>query len=173
MKYFNLTIACAVLLAIGSIATAADSPIAGVWSYTRTHLQAISYADGSEVDRVTEAVNPRLFIFTNGGHYSQVGVNGTEKRPLRAEVDEGAMGGPKLSTEQKLAEHGPLIAESGTYTIDGNVVTMRPIVDKIPDYMQGDGVGDATAEFAIDGDTMTWIRRTEAATITDTYVRIE
>lgn len=151
----------------------ADENLAGVWSYEGTHLTAISFEDGQEFERVTPAANPRIFIFTAGGHYSQLGITGEEARPLRAESGEGAMGGPKLSNDQRLAEYRPLVAEAGTYRAEDGVIYMRPLIDKVPDYMLGDGQGDSEASYVIEGEVMTFVRTTDAATIRDTYRRLE
>lgn len=167
----SIILAAAALLM--SFSAQANPDLVGVWSYEGTHLTAVSWETGEEFDRVTPAANPRMFIFTESGYYSQLGITGDEQRPLRSESGEGAMGGPKLSNEQRLAEYRPLISEMGTYEVDGNMLNMRPLIDKVPDYMQGDGLGDSQAEFSIDGDVMSFIRTTEAATIRDTYRRVD
>lgn len=156
-----------------AFAVQANENLVGVWSYEGTHLTAISFETGEEFDRITPAANPRMLIFTEGGHYSQLGITGEEQRPLRAESGEGAMGGPKLSNEQRLAEYRPLIAEMGTYRVEGDMLHMRPLIDKVPDYMLGDGSGDSQAQISVEGDVLSFIRFTEAATIRDTYRRVE
>lgn len=153
-------------------AWAGDS-IQGVWQFEQSHLQATNRETKEPFERTTPAGNPRIYIFTKG-HYSYMAISGDEPRPLRSAAGDGRMGGPKVPAEQRLKEYRPLDVETGTFSIDGDRLAMRPLIDHIPDYMLGDGKGDREAWFRFEDDKLILVRKTdEGATITDTYGRLE
>jgi len=155
------------------LAAYAENPIEGVWQFEQSHLRAINRETKEWFERTTQATNPRIYIFTDR-HYSYMAISGDKARPLRKNAGEGRMGGPKVPADQRMAEYRPLDVETGTLTIEADKITLRPLIDHIPDYMLGDGTGDRTVWFVIDGDALTLIRRTdEGATITDSYARLE
>ena len=174
MKQSLKSIICGAAFAACSLFAHAENPIAGVWSFEYTFLKATSFETGEMFEEERNHGVKRIFIFTEN-HYSQFAINSETPRPLRAESGEGAMGGPRLQDEQKLAEYGPMDVETGILlpgTEEGMFV-LRPLLDQIPDYMKGDGAGDRNIWYEVDGDSLTLVRRTEGAVITDYYTRLE
>lgn len=161
-------------LAAFSLSARAENPIAGVWSFEYTFLKARSFQTGEMFEEERNHGVKRIFIFTEN-HYSQFAINTETPRPLRAESGEGAMGGPRLQDEQRLAEYAPMDVETGILLPgdEENMFVLRPLLDQIPDYMLGDGAGDRNIWYEVDGDSLTLVRRTEGAVITDYYTRLE
>jgi hypothetical protein len=137
-RHLALTTGLAILLAACSQpgtpeATLPASALAGAWAVT-----AIEHADGSVID----PAQPGLFVFT-GHHYSAVHSTTAGPRPHSAT--------PFAATdEEALAQFRSLIVNTGTYTVDGQTVTFRPMVARSPEFIGG----EAAAEFAVDGDRL-------------------
>jgi len=49
-----------------------------------------------------------------------------------------------------VAHYDTIIVNSGTYTISGSKITLRPVVAKSPEYIGG----ESTMEFSMDGDML-------------------
>ena len=157
----------------------AQNPAVGAWEYVSTvttipkaqarGVDVSAIPDGGSIETRAEASVTRQRVYLFGAdYYSFFGLDSNEPRTLRRDVDEGATGGPKLTNEQKLREYNPLDVEFGSYSVVGNEIQLKPILDKVPDNMLQDGSHDRSMVFEIDGNTMKIIRDT-GVTIVDTY----
>ena len=91
-----------------------------------------------------------LFMFTESGHYSIMYIVGDAREPLGANPTDEAIA----------AAYGPFVANSGRYSVSGNVITYEAFVAKDPAYMAGfeptGGDGNAqTMTFGIEDGTLT------------------
>jgi hypothetical protein len=115
-------------------------------------------------------VQPALLIFT-GKHYSVVVDTAAHPRPVTPFKVAG-----QPTAEEAIARWGPLVANSGTYEVAGNVVTSRPVVNKAS-VNQGGGYFER-ATFKLDGNNL-WMTSVENKAgkspypITGKYVRVE
>lgn len=134
--------ALVVTAACGQAAEPAPStnPLHGVWSVT-----AVDPGDGSPVISPSQ---PGLYIFAEG-YYSAVYAPRAEPRVPSAIAFQ-----PTL--EERAAQHETIIVNTGTYEVSGSTITYRPIIAKSPAFVGG----HATAEFTIDGDTLTLLEKT-------------
>jgi Lipocalin-like domain len=114
-----------VVLLTAAMALAADSPLAGVWQ-----LDAGQAAAG-------------LYLFT-ATHYSMVLAN-TDRPDI---ADTG-----KASADELRALWGPLLANAGTYEVSGDLITIHPVVAKIPVVMKPGA--NEVYRFHIEGKTLT------------------
>jgi hypothetical protein len=135
----------------------AKSPVEGVWKVAE--VQVIGGANPG----TNASPQPGLYMFTKG-HYSVMTINGDKARtalPQGGGQGRGRGQAP-LSDAEKLAlyEHwSPFTANSGTYTIQGNMLTTRPLVAKNEGVMQGT---PQSREFKIEGTTL-WLIAKPAA----------
>jgi hypothetical protein len=108
--------------------------------------------------RVFTNIQPNLTIVT-AKHYSRVEVHAESPRPT---VEDAA----HATADELRAVWGPLFAEAGTYQLNGNVITMRPIVAKNPAAMTQGAFG--AYAYKVVGDTL-WItpQRTDKGPVTD------
>jgi hypothetical protein len=130
-----------VVLAIGGLAVvsvaarrtaiAADNPLQGVWRVMDAQGQP-----GSGV-----------YIFTEK-HYSMM--TASTDRPDITDTSQA-------SADELRALWNPMIANSGIYDVEGNLITIHPIVAKIPVVMKP-GAFEVYA-FAIDGTTLSLTQR--------------
>ena len=86
---------------------------------------------------------PGLYIFTQK-HYSIMLVTGTKPRPKYEAAN-------KATDADKIATFDAFTANSGTYTISGNVLKTRPLVAKNEFVMSGP---EQESEVKIDGNTL-------------------
>ena len=115
-----------ILAAAPGIALAADSPLAGAW----------------QVDAGT-APHAGLYLFT-GSHYSMLAA--TTDRPDVADTN-------KATADELRAVWGPLLANAGSYDISGDLITIHPLVAKIPVVMKAGAT--EVYRFHIEGATLT------------------
>ena len=66
-----------------------------------------------------------LFLFTASGHYSQMWVPTTDRPALPDEPSDAELA----------AAYNTFIANSGRYTVDGNIITFEAYMGRDPDYM--------------------------------------
>lgn len=111
--------------------------LVGVWSVTER-------TTGVDEPETVSPAQPGLYIFTKG-HYSAVFVTGIEARKASRTSFEP-------SDEEKVAQHETIIVNAGTYTIDGDVITFKPIVAKIPEFMGG----ESRSKFDIKDDVLSF-----------------
>lgn len=113
------------LAVVASTASAADSPLVGTWQ--------------SEPGQAGAA----LYIFTPK-YYSM----------MRALSDRPDIADTNSATADELrATWGPLVANSGAYDVSGDLITIHPIVAKIPVVMQPGA--NEVYRFRIAGKTLT------------------
>ena len=122
----NWLIHLLILMAALSIALAADSPLMGVW----------------QVD-AGASTQAGLYMFT-ATHYSMLAA--TTDRPDIADTN-------KATADELRAIWGPLLANAGSYDISGELITIRPIVAKIPVVMKAGS--NEVYRFHIEGKTLT------------------
>jgi hypothetical protein len=94
----------------------------GAWSIT-------SATSGDDTNDNPQA---SLFIF-HDGYYSWLSLNGTDERPKYNDGESRAT----LSHEKLQAIVVPVISNSGTYSVDGNTITLSPSVAISPNLMDG------------------------------------
>ena len=123
---------------------ATASPLEGVWSMT-----ASDPGDGSPLIDPSQA---GLYIFAEG-YYSGVYAPGPDPR-----VPSETMFQP--TPDEMLVQYETIIVNTGTYEISGSTVTFRPIIAKSPGFVGG----QATAEFQVEGETLTLTFQTIVAT---------
>jgi hypothetical protein len=107
-------------------ALAADSPLVGAWQ--------LDSAQSAQV---------ALYLFTPT-HYSMI-LAGTN-RPDVADTS-------KATADELRAIWGPLLANAGTYEISGDLITIHPLVAKIPVVMKPGA--NEVYRFGIEGKTLT------------------
>jgi hypothetical protein len=134
----------AVLLGVGLLTSgdvaAQSTSIQGVW-------QVVEVTLGGPSARTIEISEPRpnLTIIT-ARHYSRIQVE-AETRPVLADVS-------KANADELRAAWGPFSGEAGTYTIERNLITMRPIVAKNPAAMAPKSF--STWSYKLEADTL-WV----------------
>ena len=96
--------------------------VQGVW-------QAVEVTIPGPVKRTITTAEPRpnLVVIT-ARHYSRVQVEAEGPRPAVTDV-------MKASADDLRAAWGPFYAEAGTYELNGNVITLRPVAAKNPAAM--------------------------------------
>lgn len=117
-----------------SLSAAADNPLEGVWQ--------VVDVGGTPV--------AGLYIF-RGSHYSMMYT--TKDRP---QIDDTN----KATADELRAMWGPMAANAGTYEVSGNLLTIKPIVAKIPVVMK-DGANEVYA-FRIDADRLSLTQQRNA-----------
>jgi hypothetical protein len=160
------------VLAFTSLSLLAQSTpsIQGVWrlvevTITNPNVQYDSLPKGTHTN-----LQPALLIFT-AKHYSFVGDTAAHPRPVIPFKVAG-----KPTAEEAIARWGPVVANSGTYEVSGNVITSRAIVNKAS-VNQGAGYFER-ATFKLDGNNL-WMTSVENKSgklpypITAKYVRVE
>ena len=111
---------------------AAGSPLQGAWQVTNP-------AGGSGM--------AGIFIFS-GTYYSMMAAS--TERPDITDLS-------KASVDEMRALYGPMVGNAGAYEIAGNMVTIRPVVAKIPVVMKSGAY--EVYEFKIENNTLTLSQR--------------
>ena len=92
-----------------------------------------------------------LFLFTiirdDGGSYSMMFVPGTEPRAEYASE--------QMTDAETLAAYGSFVANSGRLTVDGGSLTYEAYMAKDPNYMASWEDNSATADWTVEGGTLT------------------
>ena len=168
----------------------AQDPLLGAWKYVETETlvpKELAAQRGSDVSDIPDGgfvinraeaseTRQRVYSFTNG-YYNYFGLDSSSPRTLRRDVDEGATGGPRVTSEQKLREYNALDVEFGSWSREGDLISMQPMMDHVPDNMEQDGSHDRQVRVQVDGDMLKIVRSTAAepgqgAHITDLYQRM-
>jgi len=123
-------------------------PIEGVWKVTEI---VVTGADAANV----ATPQPGLIIFARK-HYSVIWIPGNQPRSL--------FKGEDPTNEEKIAAYDSFVANSGTYEVAGETLTLHPVVSRSPNFMAG---GAAKNQFRIEGTTLWLIQKN-----TDLSVRI-
>src|SRR2546422_2897642 len=113
-----------------------------------SHAPAVSAA-ASELQGAWQVTDARagLYIFA-GTHYSMMAA--TTDRPDITDLS-------KATREDLLALYGPMLGNAGVYEVAGNLVTIRPVVAKIPVVMKPGAF--EVYEFRVDGNTLSLTQR--------------
>jgi hypothetical protein len=128
----------AVLTGVNFAAEPAMPSVQGVWQV----VEVTTTGPGARTIPIPEP-RPNLTIIT-AKHYSLVQVE-AESRPALADS-------AKASADELRAVWGPFYGEAGTYTMDGNLITMRPIAAKNPAVMASGAFVTYTVK--LDGNSM-------------------
>src|SRR5215510_10622856 len=121
-----------------------------------THSRIASAAAGTPLEGVWQVMDvggqpaAGVYLFT-GKHYSMMFA--TTDRP---QIDDTS----KATADELRAMWGPMAANAGTYEVSGNLVTIRPIVAKIP-VVTKPGSNEVYA-FRIEGNTLSLIQQRNA-----------
>jgi len=118
----------------GIVRAAADNPLEGVWQVMDVGGQPVA----------------GMYIFTSK-HYSIMFA--TTDRP---QIDDTS----KATADELRAMWGPMAANAGTYDVSGNLVTISPIVAKIPIVMKP-GANEVYA-FRVEGNTLSLTQQRNA-----------
>jgi len=129
-----LAVVVVFVLAHISVSAAASGPLEGVW----------------QVKDVGGMPVAGLYVFT-GTHYSMMFA--TKDRP---QIDDTN----KATADELRAMWGPMAANAGIYEVSGNLVTIRPIVAKIPIVMK-EGANEVYA-FRIEGNILSLTQQRNA-----------
>ena len=151
MTFFHRLFKLALLVTVTLAALSCGAP---EQASTKTAAQNITAANLLEgVWRETEIVatgrwqsiqnpQPSLYIFTPT-HYAMMGTIGEHPRALYKSFDP--------TNEEKIAAFDSFWGNSGTYEVTGDVLTIRPVVARNPNFMAG---GFDKLQFSVDGDTL-------------------
>jgi hypothetical protein len=121
----------AFVVADATILRAADSPLQGAWQIVDQNGRP----------------GPGLYIFAKS-HYSMMTAG--QDRPDIVDISQA-------TADDLRALYGPMAANAGAYEVSGDLVTIRPVVAKIPVVMKP-GAYEVYA-FAIEGNTLTLTQR--------------
>lgn len=136
----TLGLLCALLLtSVIASGQQKATPLTGAWQVTKVQGR------GPDAHSVSDP-QPGLYLFT-GKYFSVEMVMGNAPRPIHPTSTEVA----KAPAQDILAVYGPLVANSGTYEVDGDTLTLHPTVSKNPELMGG----RVTYSFKVEGNTLT------------------
>jgi len=123
----------------------AGNPLDGAWT-----LVAIQNSNDSGTTNSTPQES--LFLFA-GNHYSMAYVEGAQRAPYYATRF-------NPTDEENLARVKSMTVNAGTMEIEGNRITVHPLVARVPEFVGG----RADHEYTLSGDTLTlhWLRTTSA-----------
>jgi hypothetical protein len=130
---------------------ATRSPLMGAWKVTE-----IADANASPITNP----QPGLYIFA-GQHYSFARINGTKPLPSYPSND-------KATDADKVAVFNSLYLNTGTYSVNGNVLATKAMVAKSAFAIGGAG---NQYEFAINGNNLVLTQKPSGAVIK--LVRVE
>lgn len=157
-------VSCVAMCLVSVNAQTGRSPVEGVWKITAIEVTGPNPTSNSNPQ-------PSQYIFTRG-HFSVLRINGTMPRPVLPPLK--TPGSPTDAEKVQWYEHwAPITAQSGTYMIAGNVLSLRPLVAKTQGVMAGSG---AQGEFKLQGnDTLMFIQKSQdgKSTQTTTLKRME
>ena len=130
-----------VMVAAGALGTnAASSPLKGAW-------KAVNVGAGPNVRRTVG-----LAIFTDT-HYSIMVFDAEAERPDVADIS-------KASADEMRGLWAGWVANTGTYDVNGDLVTIHPAGAKIPLVMKPGA--NEVYRYKIDGNTVTWTQQRNA-----------
>lgn len=122
----SLVLAAILLVGASTAAPAADSPLAGVWQLDEAQSGMVGF-----------------YIFTPT-HYSMMAAT----RDRADIVDTN-----KATADELRAMWGPMLANTGTYEISGDLMTIHPVAAKFPVVMKPGA--NEVYRFHIEGNTLT------------------
>ena len=134
----SILVPLAVSLAGCQAQPAADvGPVEGAWRLTA--LVNIA-ADGAR----TEVTPQESLIFFGRDYYSMAYAFGDQRSPYYAERF-------NPTDEESLARMNSMTVNTGTYEVDGSQLILRPLVARVPEFVNG----LAEHEYELSGDTLT------------------
>jgi hypothetical protein len=172
----------AVLIAtavVGIVSATATVGFSQAKSSGSQSLEGVWKATSIEVTGANPSVNanrqPSLVIYTKK-YFSVITLDGSVPLPPRSQLT-----APKdpdhLTDAEKLARYEawlPVLAQSGTYTVKGNVLVQHRLISKDPASMNTEG---GPIEFKINGNTMTQVTKSlpgqPVSETHRTYTRLE
>jgi hypothetical protein len=135
----RILIALLAALVLSEPICAQANRLAGAWKVVEVKIT------GEKPETITNP-QPSLYIYLKK-HYSVMVIASKEPRPVPEDVS-------KLTAEELRKIYvTDFIANSGTYEVKGDRITIRPIVAKGPGFMQPGSF--ATSVFKIEGDYLT------------------
>lgn len=126
----------------------AQTPLTGTWKRAEFYFQS------KDTSFTLTDFPEGLLLFTEEYYSMVVLIPGAERPDLKGVPTS------QITTEQADAIFRSLIAQSGTYKMDGSNVTLKPIVAKRPDVMDGT-LSIAEFKYEKDTDTLWLIRQNE------------
>jgi len=145
LKGLTLLVVCTTVV---SAQSSTKKSIEGAWKVTEI---VVTGADASNVS----TPQPGLIIFTQK-YYSVMWIPGNQPRAL--------FKGEDPTNEEKIAAYNSFVANSGTYDVAGETLTLHPMVARSPNFMAG---GVSKNQFRIEGTTLWLIQKN-----TDLSIRI-
>ncbi len=122
---------------------AEQSPLNGAWEIIES-----SGTDADGDDWKLDNVQPSIYLFQDG-YYSIMLVRGNEPRVL---IPDGTTWDTMTEEQLRATCSGAFFsANSGTYEVSGSSVTIKPIVAKHPNFMEG---GSDTFTYRVEGDEL-------------------
>jgi hypothetical protein len=121
---------------LGTLVLATHAPVAGA---ANTELQGVWQLDPT-------AGRAGLYIFT-GTHYSM----------MAAATDRPDIDASQATADELRALWNPMLGNAGVYEIQGNLVTIRPVVAKFPVVMKPGAY--EVYEFRVEGNALTLTQR--------------
>ncbi len=134
LKGLTLLVVCTTVV---SAQSSTKKPIAGAWKVTEIVVT------GTDAANVANP-QPGLIIFARK-HYSVMWVSGNQPRSL--------FKGEDPTSEEKIAAYDSFVANSGTYEVAGETLTLQPMVARSPNFMAG---GVTKIQLRIEGTTL-WL----------------
>ena len=113
----------------------AANPLEGVWRETEI---VVTGRDASTI----QSPQPSLYVFTPT-HHAMMGTLGDRPRVLFKSLDP--------TNEEKVAAFNSFWGNSGTYEVSGDVLTIHPVVARMPNVMAG---GFQRYQFRLDGNSL-------------------
>jgi hypothetical protein len=134
-KVFALVIA---IHLVGCQSPAVENGLLGAWE-----VSVIESAN-SKGRSVNQNPQPGLAIFTPT-HYSLIWIPGSTA--MRAFRDRWVP-----TDEEKIQRYGEIVVNAGTYSQTESTITARPVVSRVPEFMEG---GRLLYEYRVEADTLT------------------
>jgi len=111
---------------------------------------------------------PYITLFT-AKHYSRTEIQSETPRPLLPDPS-------KASADELRTVWGPVVAEAGTYEVNGDTITMHPLASKSPAAMASGAF--IVCSFKLEGTTLTIVQQRNqagpyASPVTFTLTRVE
>ncbi len=135
-RMLSAVLLAATLSAELSAQGASRGPLEGAWKVAEI---VVTGADESN----TANPQPGLFVFTRR-HYSAMWVPGNQPRTLFKAADP--------ANEEKISAFDSFVGNTGTYELAGTTLTIRPMVARYPNCMNG---AFMTYQFRVDSNTLT------------------
>ena len=114
----------------------AENSIEGIWRITKITTTT------SQGDNTNPQLLPSMYVFTKK-HYSIIWMPGRELQKNYAKRWQP-------TSEEKVQSYNSIIVNAGTYSIEENVITTKPVIAKTPDFIGG----YAKFEYEVEGNVL-------------------